>query len=298
LLLYDDLKRPTNRNHALPVVIQMCAALRFYSQGAFYRVTGDCLGISKSSQSRCVYYVSSALIRRINLFIKFSKDNEHITKTKEQFYQLSSFPNVLGAIDGTHINIIAPVGIKESDYINRKNCLSIKVQAVCDSKQMFSNVVVKYHGRVHDSFIWNNCSLKQYFEANEVNGWLLGDSGYPQEIHLMTPFINPNSPSEERYNRSHKKSRQIIEKSFGILKNRFRCLDKSAGNLLLAPERACKVITSCFILHNFAKMHKLADPEMDITENSESNEHEYHININASISGQNARRNLVNIAFT
>jgi len=63
----------------------------------------------------------------------------------------------------------------------------------------------------------------------------------------MTPFINPNSPSEERYNKSHKKSRQVIERSFCVLKNRFRFLDKSAGNLLLAPERACKVITSCFI---------------------------------------------------
>jgi len=45
-------------------------------------------------------------------------------------------------------------------------------------------------------------------------------------------------------------------------------------------------------------MHKLADPEIDITDNSESDEHEYHININSLISGQDAKRNLVNIAFT
>jgi hypothetical protein len=65
--------------------------------------------------------------------------------------------------------------------VNRKNRHSINVQAIADSNLEFINVVAKYPGRVHDAFIWNNCGLKLYFNNNNINGWLLGDSGYPLE---------------------------------------------------------------------------------------------------------------------
>ena len=39
-LLESDLRRPTLRSNSLPVLVQVCAALRFFAQGAFYRVTG------------------------------------------------------------------------------------------------------------------------------------------------------------------------------------------------------------------------------------------------------------------
>ena len=39
-LLNSDLVRPTLRSNSIPVVIQVCAGLRFFAQGAFFRVTG------------------------------------------------------------------------------------------------------------------------------------------------------------------------------------------------------------------------------------------------------------------
>ncbi|KAL6479612.1 hypothetical protein MHYP_G00130450 [Metynnis hypsauchen] len=38
------------------------------------------------------------------------------------------FPNVIGAIDCTHIRIKAPSGPTEADYVNRKSFHSINVQ--------------------------------------------------------------------------------------------------------------------------------------------------------------------------
>lgn len=45
------------------------------------------------------------------------------------FFSTSTFPDVLGAIDGTHINIPAPHEHQEA-YINRKGHHSIQLQ-VC-----------------------------------------------------------------------------------------------------------------------------------------------------------------------
>jgi hypothetical protein len=198
-LLSEDLQRPTRRSQALPVVLQVCTDLRFYSQGAFYRATGDCLNLSKASQSRCVFSVSKALAKRVNRFIKFPKTAEQLIQTKRQFYAIDSMPNVIGAIDGTHIEIKTPNKDIESDYVNRKNRHSINVQAVISANLVFTNVVVKYPGSAHDSFIWNNCYLKRYLAENAVNGWLLGDSSYPLERNLMTPVLNPTNNNENRF---------------------------------------------------------------------------------------------------
>ena len=44
-------------------------------------------------------------------------------------YCIAGFPNVVGAVDGTHIRIQAPTQ-NEDDYVNRKGYHSINVQ-VC-----------------------------------------------------------------------------------------------------------------------------------------------------------------------
>jgi hypothetical protein len=193
------------------------------------------------------------LAKRANQFIKFPKSDSELVTIKQKFYAINGMPNVIGAIDGTHIEIKTPLKDIESDYINRKNRHSINVQAVVNSNLEFTNVVAKYPGRVHDSFIWNNCELKRFLANNNINGWLLGDSGYPLERQLMTPFISPSNDSQTKYNKSHIKTRNVVERAFGILKMRFRCLDRSAGQLMLCPERCCLVIISCFVLHNISK---------------------------------------------
>lgn len=77
----------------------------------------------------------------------------------------------------------------------------------------------------------------------------------------MTPLINPQSRQEMAYNEAHAKSRSVIERTNGILKGRWRCLDTSGGTLLYRPEKVCKIILACSVLHNIAMEHGLPDPE-------------------------------------
>ena len=86
--------------------------------------------------------------------------------------------------------------------------------------------MVKFPGSVHDAFIFNNSELSYYLENTGVDGWLLGDSGYPLKKFLMTPKLkfNPSTPAEQRYKRTHTKTRVVDTKcrAFGVCKSRFR----------------------------------------------------------------------------
>ena len=85
----------------------------------------------------------------------------------------------------------------------------------------FINVVAKWPGSAHDSFILANSSVPNYMERTE-NCMLLGDSGYPLKTWLITPKLNPTTQQEVRFNHAHCKTRNPIERSFGLLKARFR----------------------------------------------------------------------------
>ena len=187
--LHEDLARPTRRSNALSVSVQVLAALRYFGTGSFQAVTGN---ISRFSVSRCVHNVANALVdRRLQRHIRFPRDNYLQRRTKEAFYELAHFPNVLGAVDGTLIPVIAP-SIDEHLFICRKGYHAINTQGVMGPDGRFLNIVARWPGSTHDSFIWKNSSLAREMSARRITGgWLLGDSAY-----ALTPWLlNPSTES-------------------------------------------------------------------------------------------------------
>lgn len=59
------------------------------------------------------------------------------------FYQMRSFPNVIGAIYCTHIRIQSPNSNIGERFRNRKGYFSINVQAVCNCNLQFINIVAR-----------------------------------------------------------------------------------------------------------------------------------------------------------
>ena len=72
---------------------------------------------------------------------------------------------------------------------------------------MFTNIVARWPGSTHDSFVFSSSLIGQRFESQPrtlEDGLLLGDSGYPCKPYLMTPCLNHTSVNEEAFNQAHK----------------------------------------------------------------------------------------------
>jgi len=261
-LLASDLERCTNRSSALSVSTQVLVALRYFATGSFQRVDGDLHGVSQSSVSRSVNAVAKAVSRHASQFIKFPTDEASQRRIKAEFYDLAGFPNVLGCVDGTQIPILAPK-VNEHVYVCRKGFHSLNVQGICDAKLRFLNIVTKYPGSTHDAFIWRECAVCSYMATND-NGWLLGDSGYPLSPFLMTPVINATTAADQAYNKRHSKTRNTIERAFGLLKMRFRCLHKTGGCLQSPPTGCVHIICTCAVLHNICIDNHVPAPSADV----------------------------------
>ena len=78
--------------------------------------------------------------------IRFPYNNAQQPVIKRQFCEIAGFPNVVGAIDCTHVRLKAP-SINDYAFINSKNYHSINVQVICDAKLSLSNVVARGHTR-------------------------------------------------------------------------------------------------------------------------------------------------------
>lgn len=256
-----ELKRPTLRSCALPVSLQIMIALRFFATGSFQAVVGDIHNISRQSASYVISDVVESLVRVANTYIFMATNQGALNEIKRRFHEIAGFPTTIGVIDGTHIKIKAP-STDEHLYVNRKHFHSINVQCVCDSKLNFFNIVAKWPGGTHDSFIWNNSSLKLIFDNGTIlDGWLLGDSAYPLRPWLLTPVLNPITPSENRYNSVHVNTRNTIERAIGVFKSRFRCIDFSGGTLIYTPKKACRIAVAVAVLHSLCVDNNVPLPD-------------------------------------
>ena len=209
------------------------------------------MGIHQSTTCRLIHRVTTAIASRRNFFICFPNEDERNT-LKGQFFAVAGFPSVVGAIDGSHIPVQKPKGDNSELYRCRKGYFSINMQAVCDPCLKFRNIVCRWPGSTHDSRIFENSELCAKFEANEIDGLLVGDQGYNLKRYLMTPVRFPSTRPEWSYNKAHRKTRNCVERTFGVWKQRFPCLRIPLRTRI---DHSLAIIISTSCLHNFAITH-------------------------------------------
>ncbi|XP_042148188.1 putative nuclease HARBI1 [Ixodes scapularis] len=258
-VLASDLIRPRRRNHANPVLIQVLLALKLFATGTFLITAEDFLHLHESTASRCVRRVALALAKQAPHFIRWPTAAE-VPEQQRQFYAVDGFPGVVGAIDGTHVRIQGPP-LHEELFVNRHFYHSINVQLVVDARSRILNVVAKWPGSVHDSYVLSQSSVGENFATGAYGGLLIGDSGYPCRPWLMAPFRSPTTPAECAYNQTHATTRSVVERTIGQLKRRFHCLH---AELRMLPERCCTIAVACCVMHNIAQHYTCREGDCDL----------------------------------
>ncbi|GJT33792.1 ALP1-like protein [Tanacetum coccineum] len=158
-----------------------------------------------------------------------------------------------GALDGTLIKVMPPSDEK-SRYRTRKGC------SAHDSRVLRDAILRPQGLRVlHDCYYLVDVG---YCNAN---GFLAPCRG--QRYHLKE--FNGHQPAQEYLNMKHSKTRNVIERSFGLLKGRWKIV---ASPFILLKETQIRIIMACCLLHNLIQKFMSHDPQESVHEEEEEEE--------------------------
>lgn len=244
------LQSATMKSKALTPKEQFLLGMRFLATGSFYRLNGDAHGVSAATVCRSIKKVINAINERLfDQTICWPQNNDAL-QIPQSFYRIARFPRVAGCIDGTLIKIISPT-TDEDQFVDRHGDHSLNCMVVCGPNLKAYYVSARWPGRLNDKRVLNNSGLFTAFENNWrpfPNAVLLGDSGYSLKNWLLVPIGGNNlTADEEEYNRRHRSTRRLIECFFGVLKQRFNCLNIP---LRVNPVYAGNIFKACCVIQN------------------------------------------------
>ena len=245
----------TNMRLAIPVQKRVGLALWRLATGNSYRATGLIFGVG-----RCI---TLKLKEDGNDYIKFPKGEAETRDAIEAFQEVSSFPQVVGAIDGSHIPIAAP-NEDANGYYNRKQFHSAVLQGAADPKGHFIHVSTGYAGSIHDARVLRMSSLINEVENGRILVSPILRTGHDEDIKpllvadpadkltnwCMKPYPETAAitASQRAFNKALSRATLVIEQAFEMLQGRWRCLlDKLDDSIDKIPQ----TIIACCIWITF-----------------------------------------------
>ncbi|KAL8511677.1 hypothetical protein ACS0TY_018192 [Phlomoides rotata] len=184
------------------------------------------------------------------------------------------FPGCLGALDGTFVDVHVPTTDK-GRYRNRKGQISVNVLGVCDMNMRFIYVLSGWEGSAADSRVLRNAITRPNGFKVPIGNYYLCDNGYPNCEGFLTPYKGvryhlsewtARRPQnyQEYFNMKHTRARNVIERTFGLLKMRWGILCTPSWYPI---HTANKIIMACCLLHNYIRNEMDVDPlELDLDE--------------------------------
>ena len=124
------------------------------AHGNSYESIGPNFNVGRSTVLEVVQDVVEALFNLKNVYIKFPITEAETRVCIETFQDVSDLPNIVGAIDGSHI-IAAPPD-SAVDYFSRYQQHDFIVQAIVHGKKRFPDFVSGFPGSMHDARVLRN----------------------------------------------------------------------------------------------------------------------------------------------
>lgn len=170
-------------------------------------------------------------------------------------FPISGFPNVIGCIDGSYINIRTPAHKIKLTYTNRHDLTSITLQGICDHRNRFLDVFTGIPGKIHDATVLALSDVNEKLSyIYEKKYHILGDGAYAIRPWILIPYretINLNC-NQRNYNKKFCATRVKSENcdTFGIFKGRFRQLLRLDMHKI---KKISKYILALCVLHNLCR---------------------------------------------
>ncbi|XP_046145713.1 protein ALP1-like [Osmia bicornis bicornis] len=259
-------KKNTNFRLGISVKEKLLVTLRFLATGDSYSSLMYLFKMSKQVISLIIPEVCEALLAGLKDFVKMPTTPEEWKNVANLYDKLWNFPQCLGAIDGKHVVLQAPMH-SGSEFFNYKGSFSIVLFAVVDAKYSFLFADVGCQGRISDGGVFKNSSFGKKLQEEtlslpmneilsgrqkEVPYVFIADDAFPLKSYLMKPYPGTQMKGslERTFNCRLSRARRVVENAFGIMSSVFRVLRKP---MLLEPRKAEIIVLTCVYLHNFLK---------------------------------------------
>jgi hypothetical protein len=238
------------------------------------RQLAERFSISKSCVSSITKKVARLIVAKLTKkYVKFPFERWEKFAIATRWEDKTEFPNVIGAIDGTHIKMHKRPNVEHPEiYFDRKSRYSVLAQAVVNDMGIFLDFEMGWPGRTHDARAFDESQFSLAMDDHLVSlkdegltdSWyVLGDSAYSQTEWMMKPYpaLDPEEEGEKlTYNIYHARARVAVENAFGRLKQRWRRLFNVDCDSI---ETVVEWTHACMLLHNFCEMNE------DLLEESE-----------------------------
>ncbi|XP_047976969.1 uncharacterized protein LOC125218265 isoform X2 [Salvia hispanica] len=143
------------------------------------------------------------------------------------------FKGCIGALHGTYINVRVPIA-DAPRYRNRKGHITTNTLAACDPELRFTYLLPRWEGSAGDSRILQDAVSRPLGLKVPKGCYYLCDNAYANAEGFVTQYKGvryhlkewgpgrqaPQTP-EELFNLRHTKARNVIERSFAVLKMRW-----------------------------------------------------------------------------
>ncbi|XP_041994111.1 putative nuclease HARBI1 [Salvia splendens] len=229
------------------------------------RVVSQNFWRSGGTVSRCVHNVLAAVLSLHSILLSKPKPVPNDCTD----YRWKWFKGCLGALDGTHINVLVSNEDKPR-YRSRKGQISTNTLAVCDRNMQFVYLLPGWEGSAGDSRVLRDAVSREGGLKVPQGCYYLCDNAYANSSGFLTPYKGvryhlkewgPGTEmpqnTKEIFNMRHTKARNVIERAFGVLKMRWGIL-RSASFYPIKTQ--IRLIMACFLLHNFIRREMEIDP--------------------------------------
>ncbi|KAF7829799.1 protein ALP1-like [Senna tora] len=202
------------------------------------------------------------------------------------------FKNCLGALDGTHIRIRVHKD-DQTRFRNRKGDLTINVLGVCSQDAQFIYVLSGWEGSAANGRVLKSALDRPRGFKVPADRYYLVDVGYSNAEGFLAPYRgqryhlnewregrHPTTP-RECFNMRHSAARNVIERCFGMLKNRWAIMRSPS---FYPVKTHNMIVIACCLLHNLIRRENVGDPLNDEAENLDPEPAEEHAEVDGPIS--------------